>query len=724
MAAGFIGLSHRLPLVGIHRPLACGVDCLRLAALGAAIGEAGLAGPQLELLLTHHTYLDREGHCYLKHSSDGEPPLFLEYPVNPRVKAAEASHHPLRKPFVPKPAGLYELILNRFPRQTTRFFRDAAHVPKWHLKCKVCWSMHKNDSPSQVRRLNDGLAHHRSGALALAEACYLQVLQHDASHPDALNLLGVLARGRGELDRSEGLIRCAIARSPDVATYHHSLGRSYAMREQRQAAMQCFRTAIALNPADTDSMQVLGSLLAAEGERAEAIAWYRKALARSPDRVDTQIGLIELLKSTGDACGALAQARVAADQVPHHFDLQYVLASLLIEAGLQKEALAPLHQAIQLKPEEYNPYHCLGTLLHELGHIAEARAAYSHALRLKPDFVDSLSNLGALLKECGEFRSGEILLRKAIELDPTFLNARCNLGCLLEKQGDSLAAVECFRAVLMQDQHHVPTLCNLGLTLDNLGDEEGARTCYRLAIEHEPKHPLCRFNLSLHHLADAEFEAGWREYEHRWRTPPFLGKRTALTQKQWNGEPLQGSSIFVYAEQGLGDTIQFYRYVPMLAERGAEVVFEVQPEVFELLRDLHPGVKVIRKGESIPRDAEWHCPLLSLPGAFGTDLQSIPGHTPYLTRRNSQALGTARRASRRPGVERQSAALAGFGAVACVDKPGGCAPSFAGNVLFPAEGIAQQTTGTDAAGTPPHRTLAFTSRTSPTPRSSSMNSIL
>ena len=499
--------------------------------------------------------------------------------------------------------------------------------------------MHENVSQSLVRCLNEGLAHHRAGALTLAEACYLQVLQHDESQPDALNLLGVLARGRGDLELSESLIGRAIAQDPSVATYHHSLGRSYVLGAQRQAAIRCFRTALALNPEDTDSMQVLGSLLAAEGEGTEAIEWYRKVLADSPERAETQIGLIELLKSTGDASGALEQARVAAARLPQHFDVQYVLASLLIEAGLQKEAIAPLQRAILLKPEEHNPYHCLGTLLHELGHLAEAREAYSHALRVKPDFVDSLSNLGALLKECGEFRSGEILLRRAIELDPTFLNAHCNLGCLLEKQGDSRAAVECFRAALMRDQKHVPSLCNLGLTLDNLGDEEGARSCYRLAVYYEPEHPLCRFNLSLHHLADAEFEAGWREYEHRWRTPPFLGKRVALTQKQWSGEPLQGSRIFVYAEQGLGDTIQFYRYVPLLVERGAEVVFEVQSEVYELLHDLHPGIKVIRKGESIPKDAQWHCPLMSLPGAFGTDLESIPSRTSYLMRRTHKHTG-------------------------------------------------------------------------------------
>ena len=499
--------------------------------------------------------------------------------------------------------------------------------------------MEKESSQSLIQLLNDGLTHHQTGELALAEGCYREVLVHDASHPDALNLLGVLARGRGELALSEELIRRAIERSPDVATYHHSLGRSYALREETQAAAASFRRAIALNPTDVDSMQVLGTLLATGGEPAEAIAWYTRALALSPDRPELQIVLTELLKSNGDKAGALERARLAAAQLPQHFDLQYLLASMLIEAGLSEEALAPLDRAIRLKPEEHLPYHCLGTLLHELGRSDQARAAYVQALRIKPDFVDSLSNLGALFKESGELRSGELLLRKAIELDPTFLNAHCNLGCLLEKQGDSLAALECFRAVLTLDQNHVAALCNLGLTLDNLGDEEGAKTCYRLAIQQQPEHPLCRFNLSLHHLADADFEAGWQEYEHRWRTPPFLGKRTAFTQKQWSGESLRGSTIFVYAEQGLGDTIQFYRYLPMLVELGAKVIFEVQAELFELLRDLHPAIQVIRKGEAVPQGWQWHCPLLSLPLAFGTDLHTIPGQTPYLSARTNQHAG-------------------------------------------------------------------------------------
>jgi hypothetical protein len=150
-------------------------------------------------------------------------------------------------------------------------------------------------------------------------------------------------------------------------------------------------------------------------------------------------------------------------------------------------------------------------------------------------------------------------------------------------------------------------------------------------VEVQPDFPTARFFLGMSQLAEGDFACGWRAYEHRWATKEFRRFRRAFTQPQWRGEDIRGSRILLYAEQGLGDTMQFVRYLPMLLARGADVILEVQPNLYRLLKNSleQPAVRVIRKGEKHP-DFDWQCPLLSLPLAFGTELVTIPSGVPYL----------------------------------------------------------------------------------------------
>jgi hypothetical protein len=225
----------------------------------------------------------------------------------------------------------------------------------------------------------------------------------------------------------------------------------------------------------------------------------------------------------------------------------------------------------------------------------------------------------------------EDLLRRSLVLQTAAPDTHNNLGKVLLEQGDTLGAISSFRDALTLQPDHAMTLCNLGFTLESLGDAAGAIQCYRRALEVQPDFPQAKFFLGMSQLAEGDFAAGWRNYEYRWATKDFRRFRRTFQQPQWRGEDIRGSRILVYAEQGLGDTMQFARYLPMLLARGTEIILEVQPSVYRLVKNSfdQTAVRVIQTGEAHP-DFEWQCPLLSLPLAFGTDLDSIPSGVPYL----------------------------------------------------------------------------------------------
>ena len=487
-----------------------------------------------------------------------------------------------------------------------------------------------NVNATEQALLQDGLEHHRAGRLEEAARRYADLLEREPLHADALNLLGVIARQQEDLRTSERLILAAIEQNPAVATFHHHLGKTYALQGQSEKAAQSYRRALSLNAGDVDSLQLLAALLGAAGNWEEAIALYTRLLQLEPCRAEFHYGLGQALRGGGRVSEALVCYRKAVLLYPDSADAHFNLGKTLFAAGQRLESLQCFRRVVALQPDDAEAHNCLGQTLHELGEAAEARQVYLEAIRLKPDFVEALSNLGALFMDMADFGIAEQLLRRALQLAPEYNNASTNLGTVLARQGRFVEAFEVFRKVLLKDPTHAMVLCSMGYSLDALGDLEGARECFELALTAEPDSALVRFNLSSHLLLEGNFHDGWAWYERRWELRQFTGKLRPYSQPRWQGEEIAGASILLFAEQGLGDTLQFARYALLLADRGARVYLEVQPPLYPLLRPMHPQVHVFAKdAESLPA-TDWHCPLLSLPRIFATDLSNIPAAAPYL----------------------------------------------------------------------------------------------
>lgn len=238
----------------------------------------------------------------------------------------------------------------------------------------------------------------------------------------------------------------------------------------------------------------------------------------------------------------------------------------------------------------------LGSILHEERRFDEALAQYRQALLSRPDDPRALNNLGNSLMALGRFAEAAESYRLALRGAPDCLEARLGLGAALQKEGKVTAAIACFRKIL----------------------------------EREPAHAEAHWNLSLALLLSGDFREGWREYEWRWRKDSFTSPRRSFAEPLWDGSPLAGRSILVHAEQGLGDTLQFARYLPMVAASGGRVWAECQsPSLRPLLERISGVAAVFVMGEALP-PFDLQIPLLSLPRVFDTTVETIPARIPYM----------------------------------------------------------------------------------------------
>lgn len=279
--------------------------------------------------------------------------------------------------------------------------------------------------------------------------------------------------------------------------------------------------------------------------------------------------------------------------------------------------------AVEDSPQARN---ALAARLGSEGRHAEAETQLREALRLRPRWPEALHNLGVALEHQGRFHEAIESTRQAIALEPNrwFLHSHLSNAC--RKAGRVREAAEAARRAVALNPNAAEAHNSLGAALAELCEVPAAIEAYRRAVALRPDYPEAHHNLGTALLLSGDFERGWPEYEWRRRLGNPAFRRPGYA---WRGENPAGRVLLLYGEGGLGNVIQFARYVPLVAKLGARVVLECQGELVPFLKDL-PGVwRVVRPGEPTPaHDA--HYPLASLPGVLRTTTATIPAQVPYL----------------------------------------------------------------------------------------------
>ena len=478
------------------------------------------------------------------------------------------------------------------------------------------------DIPTLLQR---AVTMHQGGRLREAEKLYAQVLAAQPDNFDALHLCGVLMQQRGQPVEALKLIGQALRANARAAPAHSNYGMVLAALNRDAEAVESYDRAIALQPDFAGAINNRGNALRKLGRNEEAIESFERALTLNP-------GYPEALNNRGNALVAMqrtAEALKSYDEAlaqrPSYVDALVNRAEALRLLEREDEAMASLDRALALKPDHPAALQGRAQLRQARGDIAGALADLQRLAPQKPDDADIQASLGNLLRELGRFDEALSAYDRALALgsdDARTQNCRGNALVELNRLDEALAAYE--RALAI-DPEYTFALVNRGSALRYLGRTDEALASFERAIQKAPDLVDAHWNRALLLLSQGDFERGFAGYEWRWRRG--IEAPRGFSEPLWQGEDLKAKTILLYAEQGLGDCIQMLRYLPLVAKKAGKVVLELPAPLQPLIGD--PTVTLVKPGAPLP-PFDVHCPLMSLPLAFGTTLETIPADVPYM----------------------------------------------------------------------------------------------
>jgi Flp pilus assembly protein TadD len=336
----------------------------------------------------------------------------------------------------------------------------------------------------------------------------------------------------------------------------------------------------------------------------------------------------EALRESGDAAGARRACEEFLRLLPGHPAGLALMAALAADEGDCASALNWARRASDADPKAAGPHYTVGRAQQAEGRLAEAEAGYRRSLELDPRQPKAHNNLGCVLQMQGRLDEAAEAFRRAIALDPGLAQAQQNLAGLTSDRAALEQAAAAYRRQAAENAADAEACNHLGNACRELGLHREALASFDEAIRRAPDYAEAHFSRSQELLLLGEWEEGWREHEWRWKLKGLGMPPRDCVQPEWNGAVLRGT-LLLHAEQGLGDTIQFARYLPMAMERCGAVVLECAPQLAGLLRAAFPGARIVARGDALPAfDA--HLPLMSLPRIFGTTPASVPWSGPYL----------------------------------------------------------------------------------------------
>lgn len=415
-----------------------------------------------------------------------------------------------------------------------------------------------------------------------------------------------------------------------------------------------------LTPRQIEALLQQAVALQQNGALAEAEEMYRELLAARPRHFDALqlLGALMLQQVRLEEGAAQLQRALEIDakQPALHSNLSYALNAL----QRPTEALASANRALALQPRFADALNNHGTALASLERPHDALTSFDKALEVAPQMASAWNNRACTLRDLNRPQDALASCERAIELQPAYAQAWSNRANALSDLDHAADARASYLQALRIAPDFADAWNNLGLTLIDLGEHAAALAAFERALELNPNDVECRWNRSNCLLRMGRLAEGWPEYEVRWQRRWIGARPRAFAQPLWLGDfPLEGKTILLHAEQGLGDTLQFCRYATQVARLGATVLLEVPAPLTRLLQNLEGVGQVIEEGAPLP-DFDCHCPLLSLPLALRTTVESIPAAASYLQASPADlARWTQRIGPREPGSLRVGLVWAG-----------------------------------------------------------------
>jgi tetratricopeptide (TPR) repeat protein/glycosyltransferase involved in cell wall biosynthesis len=437
-----------------------------------------------------------------------------------------------------------------------------------------------------------------------------------------------------------------------VAVKHH-------LANDLDAAEKGYRGVIALEPKFAEALNNLGVLLRPRDTKA-AHALFERAVAARPRYAEAQFNLALSFMVAGKLLDATKGFRAVIDIDANSGRAWNELGSCLRGLGELDAALEASRRAVTLLPNDAATHNNLGNVLLQSGRLDGARVAYEQALAIHPDYPEAINNLGTVYRGMRRPELALPMFLRALELKPGYLDAMHNLSLglppgvpgaeliegrlraeiartpddaaplavlavFLQESGRFAEARDLASEVIRRDEGNIDGWTVLGICAAEALDLREALRCYDRALAIDPRAGVVRWNRAIALLALGEYDEGWKEYESRWNLVHMALDRRLVDRKEWNGAPLDGKTILVYTEQGLGDAIQFARFGAQLKRKWktARIVVECDPSLVSLFATCDWVDAAIARGVERP-DFDEHVALLSLPRILGAPLDGLP----------------------------------------------------------------------------------------------------
>jgi tetratricopeptide (TPR) repeat protein/ADP-heptose:LPS heptosyltransferase len=414
------------------------------------------------------------------------------------------------------------------------------------------------------------------------------------------------------------------AKSPSALS---DLGRRLLLSGLTAEADNCGRLALAIDPRHGDSLRLMGDICLHSGQPDQAIEWIARAVGIAPEAEHVSALGMALRRS-----GRLEDAAKAYDKAislqPENAELWKDLATVLVDLNRPDEAFLGLQHALKLRPRYVDAANLCGLLLYRSGRNSEALDHFNLSIEVDPSQADALHLRALVHMNLARLEEAEADNRASLQLNPADADTHNNLGTVLQKLGRYQESLACYDLAIALRPNFMLALKGKASSLVELRRTDEASACYARYLAHDSENADARWNLALLQMQVGDFEAGWVGREARWQTG--MMRDPILPQPLWLGDrSIEGGTILLYGDEGIGDTFHFARYIPMVADLGARVIVAVADPICSLLSRLDGVAQCIPKTSALPA-FDTHCPISSLPLAFKTTLETIPSVVPYL----------------------------------------------------------------------------------------------
>lgn len=473
---------------------------------------------------------------------------------------------------------------------------------------------------------------YQSKDFSRAISLYERVIALNPDHAEAYYKRGNALKDLGQFPAALASYDGAIERKPDFAYAWCNRGVVQQSLSLYEAALVSYDRAIALDATDALVHTNRGSLLQSLYRWDSALTSYDRALALNPQLFQTWFHRGNVLRELQQVEPALASYQEAVKLKPDYAEAHYNRGVLLERTQQPGAALASYDQAIAIYPEFHQAHYNRAGVLKELKELEAALSGYDSAIAAKGDYVEAYANRGVVLQELGRREAALASYERAIAIRPDYAEGYFNRGTVFKALMQWDAALASFDRAIALKPDYAAAYCDRAGVLLEVGRLDAALASYDRAIAMQPDFAEAQYNRSLALLLSGDYENGWLNYEWRWKN----ADRLSLTEARTFGEPIwlgkesvAGKRLLIYAEQGLGDALQFCRFATAVADMGATVMLEVQAPLANLLASVEGVSRVIADGSPLP-EFDYRCPLLSLPLALRTTIDTIPAATPYV----------------------------------------------------------------------------------------------